>query len=69
MCAAVQPFLSGSISKTTNLPKDVSVDEIYNLYIDAWKMGLKGITIYRDGSKNFQPLTTENKLEQKILKN
>ncbi len=66
MCAAVQPFLSGSISKTTNLPKDISVDEIYNLYIDAWKMGLKGITIYRDGSKNFQPLTTENnKLEQK----
>jgi ribonucleoside-diphosphate reductase alpha chain len=59
MCAAVQPFLSGAISKTINLPKDVTVDEIYNLYIQAWKMGLKGITVYRDGSKNFQPLTTK----------
>lgn len=58
MCAAVQPFLSGAISKTINLPKNVTVDEIYNLYIEAWKMELKGITIYRDGSKNFQPLTT-----------
>jgi ribonucleoside-diphosphate reductase alpha chain len=61
MCAAVQPFLSGSVSKTINLSKDVTVDEIYNLYIQAWKMGLKGITIYRDGSKNFQPLTTDEK--------
>jgi ribonucleoside-diphosphate reductase alpha chain len=60
MCAAVQPFLSGAISKTINLPKDATVDEIYNLYIKAWQMGLKGITIYRDGSKNFQPLSTEN---------
>lgn len=59
MCAAVQPFLSGAISKTINLPKDVTANEIYNLYIQAWKMGLKGITIYRDGSKNFQPLTTK----------
>mgnify|MGYP001766350260 CR=1 FL=1 len=58
MCAAIQPFLSGAISKTINLPQDVTVDEIFNLYIEAWKMGLKGITIYRDSSKNFQPLST-----------
>ncbi len=59
MCAAVQPFLSGAISKTINMPKDCTVDEVYNLYIMAWKMGLKGITIYRDGSKNFQPLSSQ----------
>jgi ribonucleoside-diphosphate reductase alpha chain len=58
MCAAIQPFISGAISKTINLPKDVTVDEIYNLYIESWKLGLKGVTIYRDGSKNFQPLST-----------
>ena len=66
MCAAVQPFISGSISKTINLPKDCTVDDIYNLYIDAWKMGLKCVIIYRDGSKNFQPLSTQ-KLEQAKL--
>jgi len=59
MCAAVQPFLSGAISKTINLPKDCTVDDIYNLYIESWKLGLKGVTVYRDGSKNFQPLTTK----------
>jgi len=59
MCAAVQPFLSGSISKTINLPNEATVDQIFNLYIQAWEMGLKGITIYRDGSKSFQPLITK----------
>ena len=63
MCAAVQPFLSGAISKTINLPKEATVDDIYNLYIEAWKMGLKGITIYRDGSKNFQPLSSSDNKE------
>lgn len=67
MCAAVQPFLSGAISKTINLPKKCSINEIYNLYIEAWKMGLKGITIYRDGSKNFQPLSTEKEKKQEII--
>jgi ribonucleoside-diphosphate reductase alpha chain len=65
MCAAVQPFLSGAISKTINLPKECTVDEIYTLYIEAWKMGLKGITVYRDGSKNFQPLSTQDNKETK----
>jgi len=66
MCASVQPFLSGAISKTINLPKECTVDEIYNLYIEAWQMGLKGITIYRDGSKNFQPLTTVKEEKKEI---
>ncbi len=58
MMAAVQPFISGAISKTVNMPGNVSVDEIVETYITAWKMGLKAIAIYRDGSKRTQPLTT-----------
>lgn len=58
MLAAVQPFISGSISKTVNVPKDATVDEIYNVFVEAWQMGLKAISIYRDGSKVAQPLTT-----------
>jgi ribonucleoside-diphosphate reductase alpha chain len=61
MLAAVQPFVSGGISKTINLPGSVSVQEIFDLYIKAWKMGLKGVTVYRDGSKTFQPLKTNNR--------
>ena len=58
MMAAVQPFISGAISKTVNMPGNVTVDEIVETYITAWKMGLKAIAIYRDGSKRTQPLTT-----------
>jgi ribonucleoside-diphosphate reductase alpha chain len=58
MMAAVQPFISGAISKTVNMPNSVSVEEIVETYITAWKMGLKAIAIYRDGSKRTQPLTT-----------
>lgn len=58
MMAAVQPFLSGAISKTCNLPHDITVEQIEQLFIDAWKMGLKAIAVYRDGSKNAQPLST-----------
>src|SRR5207245_5239059 len=58
MIAAVQPFISGAISKTVNMPGNVSVEEIVETYITAWKMGLKAIAIYRDGSKRTQPLTT-----------
>jgi len=65
MCAAVQPFLSGAISKTVNMPNTCTPEEIYNLYIESWKMGLKGVTIYRDGSKNFQPLSTEDSTKEK----
>jgi hypothetical protein len=62
MMAAVQPFLSGAISKTTNVPADCTVDEIEKIYIDAWKMRLKAIAIYRDGCKRSQPLSTKKGL-------
>ena len=58
MMAAAQPFLSGAISKTVNMPPDVTVDEIMQTYIEAWKLGLKAVAIYRDGSKRLQPLNT-----------
>jgi ribonucleoside-diphosphate reductase alpha chain len=61
MMAAVQPFLSGSISKTVNLPRDITIEQIEDLYLQAWKMGLKSIAIYRDGSKVGQPLAAVSK--------
>ena len=57
MMAAVQPFLSGAISKTVNLPTDCTVEDIEDAYIQAWKMGLKAIAVYRDGCKRTQPLS------------
>jgi ribonucleoside-diphosphate reductase alpha chain len=59
MMAACQPFLSGAISKTVNLPTDASVEEIVNTYIEGWRLGLKAIAIYRDGSKRSAPLNTK----------
>jgi ribonucleoside-diphosphate reductase alpha chain len=61
MMAAVQPFLSGAISKTVNMPEDVSVEDIEKLYVDSWAMGLKNLAIYRDNCKVAQPLSAENK--------
>jgi ribonucleoside-diphosphate reductase alpha chain len=58
MMAAVQSFLSGAISKTVNVPTETTVNEIMQIYIDGWKMGLKAVAIYRDGSKRTQPLNT-----------
>lgn len=58
MMAAVQPFLSGAISKTVNVPETATVDDIVQVYRDGWRMGLKAVAIYRDGSKRSQPLTT-----------
>src|SRR5579859_4435063 len=58
MMAAVQPFISGSQSKTVNLPTEATVEEIENVYIESWKLGLKCIAIYRDGCKRSQPLST-----------
>lgn len=58
MMAAVQPFLSGAISKTVNMDFESTVDDIYETYLNAWEMGLKAIAIYRDGCKAFQPLNT-----------
>jgi ribonucleoside-diphosphate reductase alpha chain len=56
MMAAAQPFLSGAISKTINMPEESTVEDIMNAYIDSWKMGLKAVAIYRDNSKRSQPL-------------
>jgi len=61
MMAAVQPFLSGAISKTVNMPENVSVEEIEKLHLDAWKMGLKAVAIYRDNCKVAQPLSMATK--------
>ncbi len=58
MMAAAQPFISGAISKTVNMPEDVSVADVEQLHIDAWKMGLKAVAIYRDNCKVAQPLST-----------
>ena len=58
MMAAVQPFLSGAISKTVNMPADASPDEIATAYIESWKLGLKAVAVYRDGCKRSQPLST-----------
>jgi ribonucleoside-diphosphate reductase alpha chain len=58
MMGATQPFISGAISKTVNVPKEASVDEIMQAYIQSWKLGAKAISIYRDGSKRTQPLNT-----------
>jgi ribonucleoside-diphosphate reductase alpha chain len=58
MMAAVQPFLSGAISKTVNVPNETTIDEIMQVYMDGWKSGLKAVAIYRDGSKRTQPLNT-----------
>jgi ribonucleoside-diphosphate reductase alpha chain len=58
MMAAVQPFISGAISKTVNMPEETTVEEIRDTYIEAWRLGLKAVAIYRDGSKKVQPLST-----------
>jgi ribonucleoside-diphosphate reductase alpha chain len=58
MMGATQPFISGAISKTVNVPKEATVDEISQAYIQSWKLGAKAVSIYRDGSKRTQPLNT-----------
>jgi ribonucleoside-diphosphate reductase alpha chain len=58
MMAAAQPFLSGAISKTVNMPEGATVDDIMNTYVEGWRLGLKSIAIYREGSKRSAPLNT-----------
>ena len=60
MMGAVQPFLSGAISKTCNMPEDVSVDDVEELYFESWRLGLKAVAIYRDNCKVGQPLASGN---------
>lgn len=64
MMAAVQPFISGAISKTVNMPKEATVEDIEQLHMDAWKMGIKAIALYRDGSKVGQPLSSKKQKEE-----
>ena len=61
MMGAVQPFISGAISKTINMPSDATVDEVAEAYVTAWRLKLKAVAIYRDGSKRTQPLNTNSK--------
>ena len=61
MMGAVQPFISGAISKTVNMPTEVTIEEIEAAYIEAWRLGLKAVAIYRDGCKRTQPLNTGKK--------
>jgi ribonucleoside-diphosphate reductase alpha chain len=66
MMGAVQPFVSGAISKTINMPAEVTVEEVAEAYITAWKLGLKAVAIYRDGSKRTQPLNTSKAAEKAV---
>jgi ribonucleoside-diphosphate reductase alpha chain len=64
MMAAVQPFISGAISKTINMPHETTADEIMAAYMEGWKLGLKAVAIYRDGSKRVQPVQTTKHAEK-----
>ncbi|MEX2090854.1 MAG: hypothetical protein WD989_01825, partial [Candidatus Paceibacterota bacterium] len=66
MMAAAQPFISGAISKTVNLPEEATREDVQNVFIEGWRLGLKAIAIYRDGSKSLQPLSTK-KEENNVL--
>jgi ribonucleoside-diphosphate reductase alpha chain len=66
MMGAVQPFISGAISKTVNMPEDVSVEDVEQMHIDAWRLGIKAVAIYRDNCKVAQPLSTTKKESEVI---
>ena len=68
MMAAAQPFISGAISKTVNMPKDSTPEDIANAYTEGWRLGLKALAIYRDGSKEVQPLMTKSKSDKGLEK-
>ncbi len=65
MMGAVQPFLSGAISKTVNMPEDVTVEDVEQLHMDSWKLGLKAVAIYRDNCKAWQPLSDKKSSDKK----
>ncbi len=68
MMAAVQPFISGAISKTVNMPAEATVNDVAQVYLQSWRMGLKAIALYRDGSKLSQPLSTRSEeLEDEVV--
>ena len=68
MMAATQPFLSGAISKTVNLPHDCTLDDIAEAYLESWRQGLKAVAVYRDGSKGAQPLNVSDGKGAKDIK-
>ncbi|HJX25230.1 MAG TPA: vitamin B12-dependent ribonucleotide reductase, partial [Chthoniobacterales bacterium] len=69
MMAAAQPFLSGAISKTVNMPDSATVDEIMSTYVEGWRLGLKSIAIYREGSKRSAPLNTRKTKDMGTMEN
>ena len=64
MMAAAQPFVSGAISKTVNMPKESTAEDIANAYLEGWRLGLKALAVYRDGSKGAQPVSTRSEPEK-----
>ncbi|MEK7138643.1 MAG: vitamin B12-dependent ribonucleotide reductase [Patescibacteria group bacterium] len=69
MMAAAQPFISGAISKTVNLPSDATVEDIEDVFFQGWRLGLKALAVYRDGCKSIQPLNTSDKDQQPTTNN
>ena len=61
MMGAAQPFISGAISKTVNMPEHVTVEEVEQLFVESWKLGLKAVAIYRDNCKVAQPMSADKK--------
>jgi ribonucleoside-diphosphate reductase alpha chain len=68
MMAAAQPFISGAISKTVNMPRESTIEDITQTYLEGWRLGLKAVAIYRDGSKESQPLSTETESSKQTKK-
>src|SRR6202012_3655803 len=66
MMAATQPFLSGAILKTVNVPNETTVEEIQDIYYQGWKLGLKAVALYRDGCKLSQPLSTKSEKSETV---
>ena len=69
MCGALQPFISGAISKTVNMPHEATAEEIREAYIFAWKAGMKAVSIYRDGCKSVQPLSNKERVARALGEN
>lgn len=68
MMAAAQPFLSGAISKTVNMPRETTPADVADAYLEGWQLGLKALAVYRDGSKESQPLSTSTEGDKAAAK-
>jgi ribonucleoside-diphosphate reductase alpha chain len=67
MMAAVQPFISGAISKTVNMPEEASIEDVEEHYLESWRLGLKAVALYRDNCKVGQPLSTQKKASDTVV--